>query len=311
MRFLASWTVLVLTLSLGQLLADDATPQIQDLQAATAKGDPVAEQELGRAYNLGQGVPLDFSKALDLYRKSAAQGNAKAMNNLGIMYHKGQGVAADDKEASKWLQQAADKDLPSAELALGLGYREGGLGLPKDGKLSEKWLLKAASHTEEPKVVGPAANALGALYENGVVGGKTDYEKAMSWYRKAAELNFAKGQTNLGTLYYIDLAGKKDLVTAYMWFRLAAEQDEPKALHLITTINDGHELTEAQMAEADKRANEFRTAHRSAPLGAPKHLTLPEQAEAQDALQKAQQPTLSGTNAAPLAPVPVAGTGTK
>jgi TPR repeat protein len=316
MRHLVFSTVLALTLSLGQLFAADASPQIQALQAAAAKGDPVAEQELGRAYNLGQGVPLDFSKALDLYRKSAAQGNAKAMNNLGIMYHKGQGVPADDKEASKWLLQAADKDLPSAELAVGLAYREGDLGFPKDGKLAEKWLTSAVQHDDEPKVVAPAANALGALYEYGAVGGKTDYVKAMSWYQKAADLNFAMGQTNLGNLYYIDLAGKKDLVKAYMWFRLAAEQDEPKALHLISVILDGHELTDAQMTEADKRANEFRAAHHEYALPAePKHIDTPEQLMARDALKRAEvqwkTKHASGTNAAPAALAPVASTGTK
>jgi TPR repeat protein len=310
MRYLFFGTVVSLTLIMGNLFGDDAT--IPALQAAVAKGDPVAEQELGRAYQLGEGVPINFTKALDLYRQSAAQGNAKAMNNLGYMYHFGKGVPVDDAAAAKWLLQAADKDLASAELALGLAYYQGDMGFSRDPKTAEMWLTKASSHAEEPKQVAPAANALGALYEGGIEGGKPDYDQAIRWYEKAADLNFAKAETNLGMLYHVDVSGRKDLVAAYMWFRLAAEQNEPGALHALSNILDGHELTDAQMAEGDKRAKEFLAAHNlTKPLGAPKHIVTPETLMLRDALEKqAQQQNGASTNAVP-AVAPVAGTGTK
>jgi TPR repeat protein len=305
MRPFATWTVLALTLGISPVIGDDA--DLPALQAAAAKGDPVAEQELGRAYQLGQGVPVDFTKALELYRKSAAQGNAKAMNNLGILYHYGKGVPADDKEADRWLLQAAAKDLPAAELAVGLGYRSGDLGFARDPKSAEKWLIKATAHPEEPRVFAPAANALGALYEAGLKAGQPDFAKAIAWYLKAADLNDPRAEANLGMLYHSDLAGKKDLVTAYMWFRLAAAQDEPRAVHSVSDMLDEHELTDAQVAEGDRRATAFRAAHKvNKPLPAPKHVMTPDSLLLKAALHQQALQNSAGTNAAPTA-----STGTK
>jgi TPR repeat protein len=198
------------------------------------------------------------------------------------------------------------------------------VGISKDQKLAEKWLTKAASHAEELKQVGPAANALGSLYETGLESGKPDYDKAINWYQKAADLNYAKAETNLGMLYHMDLAGKRDLVTAYMWFRLASAQDEPGAIHMISNILDTHELTDTQMAEGDKRAKDFLAAHNLKNfLPAPKHLMTPESLMLQEALQKkaeqqkqaklkqALEQRAAQTNAAPNPAAPTADTGTK
>ena len=51
-----------------------------------------AQFNLGVMYKKGQGVALDFSKAVTWYKRAAAQGNAKAQFNLGGMYRWAEGV---------------------------------------------------------------------------------------------------------------------------------------------------------------------------------------------------------------------------
>ena len=270
------WFLLTLALGFSPVMADE--PQLPLVQVAAAKGDPVAEQELGRAYQLGEGLPVDYARALDWYRKSAAQGNARAMHNLGLMYHMGKGVPADQKQAANWLLQAAGKDLPAAELAVGTAYQSGSIGLTKDDTEAVKWLTKAASHTEAPNYAAPAANLLGVIYDSGkaaAVG--ADKEKAVAWYKKAADFNYAKAEANLGIYYHahVEANGKPDLVTSYMWLRLAAVQQEVLSEHLLSEMVDGKELTDVQVIEADKRANDFRVAHKLDPLPLPHLLMTP------------------------------------
>jgi Sel1 repeat len=52
------------------------------------RGDAAAQDHLGAAYELGNGVPQDDATAVAWYRKAADQGNAMAQTNLGEMYEK-------------------------------------------------------------------------------------------------------------------------------------------------------------------------------------------------------------------------------
>jgi uncharacterized protein len=115
---------LVLCLSLG------CTGPPEDALAAYKRGDyatalrlwrPLADQgnataqnNLGRMYDKGQGVPQDDAEAVNWYRKAADQGDADAQNNLGIMYHHGQGVPEDYVQAHKWYNLAA-ANFPASE----------------------------------------------------------------------------------------------------------------------------------------------------------------------------------------------------
>ena len=53
---------------------------------------------------------------------------------------------------------------------------------------------------------------------------KGDYNKAVKWYRKAAEQEFAPAQTNLGWMYENGWGVSQDYSEAVKWFRKAAEQ---------------------------------------------------------------------------------------
>ncbi len=92
-------------------------------QGPAAKGDALAQYDLGTLYQQGRGVPEDYLEAARWYRLSAAQGNAQAQRNLGAIYRDGLGVPPDPALAQvvayMWLNLAAGSGAPEAA-----GYRD-------------------------------------------------------------------------------------------------------------------------------------------------------------------------------------------
>jgi hypothetical protein len=84
-------------------------------RASTAKGDAIAQFNLGKIYAHGQGVPRDYAEAARWYRKAADQGDAHAQYALGFMYYNGQAVPQDDAEAVRWYAKIAASCFASAQ----------------------------------------------------------------------------------------------------------------------------------------------------------------------------------------------------
>ena len=66
-------------------------------------------------YYLGDGVDVNYKKAIEWYKKAAEQGYADAQYNLGIMYENGHGVDQDDSMAMRWYAKAAAQGFRGAE----------------------------------------------------------------------------------------------------------------------------------------------------------------------------------------------------
>lgn len=82
---------------------------------AAIAGDADAQFNLGQAYSLGRGVPVDIPMAESWFRKAALQGHAEAEAKYGL-------VLFDQKkraEAVPWLEKAVKRGEPRAELVLG------------------------------------------------------------------------------------------------------------------------------------------------------------------------------------------------
>ena len=58
-------------------------------------------------YLQGQGVVLNYKKAMRWFRLAAEQGDPDAQNNLGLMYAVGTGVLEDPIYALMWFELAA------------------------------------------------------------------------------------------------------------------------------------------------------------------------------------------------------------
>lgn len=78
-------------------------------------GDADAQFNLGQAYKLGRGVPIDLAMAESWYRKAAMQGHAEAETNYGLI------LFQNDKRADAlpWLEKSAARAEPRAQLVLG------------------------------------------------------------------------------------------------------------------------------------------------------------------------------------------------
>jgi uncharacterized protein len=95
----------------------------------------------------------------------------------------------------------------------------------------------------------------GLLYENGD-GVPLDYAKARQWYEKAAVQGDAKAQLYLGLQSSFGQGVPMDLVDAYMWYSLAAGNGNAHAPGYRADLS--RQMTPAQIAEAQKRAREWK-----------------------------------------------------
>ena len=63
----------------------------------------------------GNGVEINYKKAMKWLKKAANQGNAVAMHNLGVLYYHGLGTSVDMPKANMFInmsRSSADVDSP-------------------------------------------------------------------------------------------------------------------------------------------------------------------------------------------------------
>ena len=82
------------------------------------------------------------------------------------------------------------------------------------------------------------------MYRQGQ-GVSRDYDKAVKWFRNAANQGFAYAQFNLGLMYANGNGVPQEIVQAYVWFSLAAaqgheyaKQGQDKTSNLMTPRSD-------------------------------------------------------------------------
>jgi cell division protein FtsN len=156
------------------LLAAGATPAMADVkdgvdawarqdyeaavaqwQGPAAKGDPDAMFNMGQAYKLGRGVPMDLAKAEEFYRRAAQKGHIRAADNYGMLLFQ----AGRQIEAMPWLSAAADRGEPRAMYVLGIAAFNGDYA-PKDWVRAYALMTRAAQSGLQQ-----ATTSLGAMDE--------------------------------------------------------------------------------------------------------------------------------------------------
>ena len=147
---------------------------VQLLKPLADKGDPEAQEKIGRLFERGMGVKKDFTQAEYWYRKAAEQGDPAAQARLGFMYRIGEGVTRDPRQAARWYAMGAAKGNPLAEVGLGFMSMEG-IGTPADFGAAAGWFDKAANQGDASAML-----ALAALYERGKGVAKSDVQ-ALKW----------------------------------------------------------------------------------------------------------------------------------
>ena len=128
------------------------TPDVEDRTRGQAlAGDAEAQDNLGRMYAHGAGVPQDSTEAVKWFRLAAVQGHPGAQFNLGVSYADGLGVPQDDAAAMSWFSLAAGGGDAAAQARLGLFYMAGRGGVARDLVTAHMWFNLAASRLPDDR----------------------------------------------------------------------------------------------------------------------------------------------------------------
>ena len=123
----------------------DATGAVAIWRPLADQGDADAAFNLGQAYRLGKGVPLDLAKAQDMFERAARKGHVDAQTTLGLLlFQNGNRVAA-----LRWLKGAADVGEPRAMLVYGTALYNGD-GVPQDPVTAYALISRAAAQGLPP-----------------------------------------------------------------------------------------------------------------------------------------------------------------
>eukprot|EP00729_Bicosta_minor_P016507 gene16507-biopygen27206 len=217
----------------GITMAHQVVPKVGKSAEA---GYAPAQNNLGFAYDKGNGVEQDHVEAAKWYRKSAEAGNANAQCNLGFAYRIGEGVEQDHVEAATWFRKSAEAGDAPAQRNLGVMYRIGE-GVEQDQVEAATWFRKSAEAGHEM-----AQYNLGVMYRDGE-GVEQDHVEAAKWFRKSAEAGYAMAQNNLSAMYGVGKGVEQDLSKALKWVQLAAAQGFEDALKCLNHLQQANVIS--------------------------------------------------------------------
>jgi len=118
-------------------------------------GDVDAQFNLGQAYRLGRGVPINLALAKGWFERAASKGHLDAETTLGLLLFQN----GDQGEGLKWLKHAAESGEPRALLVYGTALYNGD-AVTQDRLLGYAYVSKAAAQG-----LGPAKETLAQLDE--------------------------------------------------------------------------------------------------------------------------------------------------
>ena len=239
-----------LAYAVGDGVMPDPRESFKWSQKAAENGDAEGQYQLAHCFADGFGTARNLAEAARWYRQAAEQGHAISQLNLGFCCSTGNGVAKDDAEAVRWFRKAAEQGVPEAQSNLALCLARGD-GVAQDFAEAVKWYHRAAEQG-----YADAQASLGASYFTGE-GVEKNSTEGVRWTRTAAEQGHARGQGNLGLCYFKGEGVPQDGVEALKWFTLAARQGYAKALTEGRDAIEHFRLTQPQIAEAERRAAEF------------------------------------------------------
>ena len=101
------------------------TQQHKQLKSLPPQGHVGAPHIVAGVYYFGQGVAVDYVRAMAAYKIGAEGGDAGCQYQLGAMYYKGRGVDVDFKQAVAWYGKAAAQDFSNAVGQLGTCAHDG------------------------------------------------------------------------------------------------------------------------------------------------------------------------------------------
>ncbi|MCE5317613.1 MAG: ankyrin repeat domain-containing protein [Parachlamydia sp.] len=226
------------TYSLGSHFFE--TPDITDqeiaftlYEEAAIMGHPLAKFRLARCFSAGNGTEINVQEAFKWYRSAALDGHSEARYQLAICYRDGRGTENNEKEFIAWLQKAAQQNHAEAQTRLAICYFNGegvnqdfvaaytlfekakelghggayhylvyfyreGPNTCQEEKIKLDAYLRRLKENEHHSQV---LYQIGMQFKNGQ-GTFPDANKAVEYWKKAAQLNYAEAQFELGLHHY-------------------------------------------------------------------------------------------------------------
>lgn len=118
----------------------DYKKALAEWRGPAAAGDADAQFNMGQAYKLGRGVPVDRAIAEEWYRKAALQGHPQAEESYGLTLFENNKRA----QAEEWLLKAAGRGEQRAQYVLGTMYFNGD-GVARDWVRAYALTVRAAA----------------------------------------------------------------------------------------------------------------------------------------------------------------------
>lgn len=154
---------------------------------------------------------------------------------LGIKLYNGVDVKQNYEKSAEHLLRAADQGYAPAQFKIGICYRSGNLGVPKDSEKEKYYLNKAFEQGVIAYFQSSAAqgnvldqNHLGLCYQQGL-GVTQDHQKAFRYFKLAADKGDPGAQNNLGLCHDQGLGIPANHAEAIKLFTLAAAKGNANA----------------------------------------------------------------------------------
>lgn len=144
----------------AELGMPNAAPESILADLASLEGG--AAFRLGADLNNGNGMPVDFEKAVRAFHRAAEFDIPEAAFNLGVSYYAGKGVKADPVQALYWLKIGADAMYARAAMMAGAMLARGH-GAPRDIDAALHYLHLAAELGDAEAGLMAEAVAAGAM----------------------------------------------------------------------------------------------------------------------------------------------------
>lgn len=180
---------------------------------------------------------VDVQTTLKTTLNQAAAGDVKAQLDLALRFRDGRGVLKDDVLAMNWAHRAADAGSVEAMDFVGTAYLRGAM-VKRNPALAFAYFKEAADESAQ------AAFNLGQCYY-GAQGTGQDCEKALEWWKKAAERGHGRAAAAAAMAYLAGEGVKPDAAQARRLAERAAELNNPSGLVLLGEMHFQAGETEA------------------------------------------------------------------
>lgn len=190
-----------------------------------------------------------LQSALICHTQNAEHGIGTSQLWLGDYYFTGQYRKPHYPKAETWYLKAGANGMRRAQIRLGFMYAENHFpGVETNLDKAEHWFQKAATHNEPDGLF-----RLGNFYHHYIK--PPNYEQAVVWLEKAAQLDYGSAQYDLALIYKAGKLGTSNLEKAHHYLIAAAENNIRQAQITLSGEYEAQQNYEQALFWAEKLAN--------------------------------------------------------